>query len=50
MKKETFTGQGETFAELLELIRTAVWRPISTMARGNYHYFITLTNDLSWYG
>ena len=35
---------------MLEIIHTDVCRPMSIKARGEYRYFLTLTDDLSRYG
>ena len=50
MTKSPFTGKGERAKELLELIHTDVYGPMSTSARDGYSYFITFIDDLSRYG
>ena len=40
----------ERATDLLEIIRTDVCDPISVEAHGEYHYFLTFTDDLSKYG
>ena len=50
MTKSSFTGKGERASELLGLVHSDVCGSMSTSARGGYFYFITFTNDLSWYG
>ena len=40
----------EQAKDLLGLIRSDVCRPLNVSARGNYYYFITLTDDYSRYG
>ena len=45
-----FSEIGERATELLELIHCDVYGPMSTHAIGGYSYFITFTNDFSWYG
>src|SRR3954471_19446353 len=47
MTKSPFSGLPERAADLLELIHTDVCGPVSTIARGGYHYFITFTDDFS---
>ena len=49
MTKSTFSGLPERATDLLELIHTDVCGPMSTTARGGYHYFITFTDDFSRY-
>ena len=50
MPKSPFTGKGERATDVLELIHTDVYGPMSTKARGGYEYFITFTDDKSHYG
>ncbi len=50
MTKSPFSGLSERATDLWELIHTDVCGPMSTIARGGYHYFITFTNDFSRYG
>jgi len=50
MTKTPFTGHPERASELLEIIHSDVCGPMSTVARGGYFYFVTLTDDLSRYG
>jgi len=50
MTKMPFTGFPERASDLLELIHTDVYGPMSSIARGGFQYFITFTDDLSRYG
>ena len=50
MTKLPFVGHGERVADLLALVLTDVCGPFDMPARGNFVYFITFTDDLSWYG
>jgi hypothetical protein len=50
MTKTPFIGFPERASNLLELIHTDVCGSMSTMARGGFQYFITLTDVLSRYG
>ena len=50
MTKAPFTAHSERASDLLGLIHTDVCGPISLIARGGYHYFISFTNDFSRYG
>jgi hypothetical protein len=50
MTKAPFIGFPERASDLLELIHTDMCGPMSTMARGEFQYFITFTDDLSRYG
>ena len=50
MTKSLFTEKGERASDVLGLLHTDVYRPMSTCARGGYNYFITFTDDLSRYG
>src|SRR5664279_4286901 len=40
----------ERATDLLELVHTDVCGPMSTTARGGFHYFITFNDDFSRYG
>ena len=44
------SGHGERATDLLALVHTDVCRPFDVLARGNYIYFITFTDDMSRYG
>ena len=48
--KTPFSGTMERATDLLEIIHTDVWGPMSVEARGGYRYFLTFTDDLSRYG
>ena len=50
MTKSSFNGSPERVSDLLELIHSDVCGPMSTTARGGFHYFITFTDDFSRYG
>ena len=50
MPKSPFSGKGERATELLALVHSDVCGPMSSQARGGYHYFITFTDDASRYG
>ena len=50
MTKSLFTKKSERASELLALVHSDVWGPMSSSARGGYFYFITFTNDLLRYG
>ena len=50
MTKTPFFGTMERDTDLLEIIHTDVCRPMSIKARGEYHYFLIFTDDLSRYG
>ena len=50
MTEAPFTGHNEKASDLLGLIHTDVFRPISSIARGGFHYFITFTDDFNKYG
>ena len=50
MTKSPFKGSFERASDLLEIIHTDVCGPMSTTARGGFHYFITFTDDFSRYG
>ena len=47
MTKTPFSGTMEQATDLLEIIHTDVWDPVSVEARGRYRYFLTFTDDLS---
>ena len=50
MTKTPFSGTMERANDLLEIIHTDVCESMSVEARGRYHYFLTITDDLSRYG
>ncbi|KAL0427756.1 UNVERIFIED_CONTAM: Retrovirus-related Pol polyprotein from transposon TNT 1-94 [Sesamum latifolium] len=50
MIKKPFVGQSAIANNLLYLVHTDVCGPLNTPARGGYSYFITFTDDHSWYG
>src|SRR6266496_1731914 len=50
MTKTLFSGTMERASDLLEIIHTDVYGPMSVDARGGYRYFLTFTDDLSRYG
>ncbi|KAK4397665.1 hypothetical protein Sango_1242000 [Sesamum angolense] len=50
MTRELFVGQSTFVNILLDLIHTDLCRPLNTHARGGFSYFITFTDDYSWYG
>ena len=50
MTKAPFFRLSERASDLLGLIYTNVYLPISSIARGSYQYFITFTDDFSRYG
>ena len=50
MTKTLFSGTMEQAIDLLEIIHTCVYDPMSVEARGGYRYFLTFTDDLSRYG
>ena len=50
MTKTLFSGTMERANDLLEIIHTDVYGPMSVEARDGYHYFLTFTDDLSRYG
>ena len=50
MTKTPFSGTMERATDLLEIIHTDVWGPMSVEARGRYRYFLTFIDDLSRYG
>ena len=50
MTKTPFSRAMERANDLLEIIHTDVCGLMSVEARGDYHYFLTFTDDLSRYG
>jgi hypothetical protein len=50
MTKTSFTGQSQRASDLLGLIHIDVCGPMTYVARGDFQYFITFTNDFSRYG
>jgi hypothetical protein len=50
MTKTPFTDQIERASDMLGFVHTDVCGPMSTVARGNFQYFITFTDDFSRYG
>ena len=50
MTKAPSSGIGNHVTNLLELVHTDVCGPMSLTAHSGYLYFITFTDDLSWYG
>ncbi|KAL0433711.1 UNVERIFIED_CONTAM: hypothetical protein Slati_2705400 [Sesamum latifolium] len=50
MTKKPFVGQSAIANGLLDLVHTDICGPLSTSARGGFLYFITFTDDHSWYG
>ena len=50
MTKTPFSGTMGRANDLLEIIHTDVYGPMSVEACGGYRYFLTFTDDLSWYG
>ena len=49
MTKTPFFETMERANDLLEIIHTDVFGPMSVEARGGYHHFLTFTDDLSRY-
>ena len=47
MTKTLFSGTRERANDLMEIIHTDVYSPMSVEARGRYRYFLTFTHDLS---
>ena len=45
-----FIGHKEWTNELLALVYTDVCSPFDVQARGGFSYFVTFTDDMSWYG
>ena len=50
MTKTPFSETMEQATNLLEIIHTDVYGPMSVEAHGGYRYFLTFTDDLSRYG
>ncbi|KAL0283944.1 UNVERIFIED_CONTAM: hypothetical protein Sradi_7212900 [Sesamum radiatum] len=50
MTKKPFVGQSAIAKGLLDLVHTDVCGPLNIPARGGFSYFITFTDDQSWYG
>ena len=50
MTRTPFSETMERATDLLEIIHTDVYSPMSVEARGGYRYFLTFTDDLSRYG
>src|SRR4051812_22856021 len=50
MTRTLFFGSMERATDLLEIIHSDVCGPMSVLARGGYHYFVTFMDDLSRYG
>ena len=50
MTKTPFTGHSERANDLLGLIHSDVYGPLSSNARGGFQYFITYTDDFYRYG
>jgi 5'-3' exoribonuclease 2 len=50
MTKNIFKGFVKQASELLEIIHTDAYGPMSIPVRGGFLYFITFTGDLSRYG
>ena len=50
MIKSPFSRQRERANELLALVHLDVCRPMTTLARDGYFYFIIFTDNLSRYG
>ena len=50
MTKTPSSGTMERATDLLEIIHTDVCGPMSVKARGGYHYFLTITDNLRRYG
>jgi hypothetical protein len=50
MTRTPFTGTVERASDLLGIIHTDVYGPMSVTTRNGYHYFVTFTDDLSRYG
>ncbi|KAL0282169.1 UNVERIFIED_CONTAM: hypothetical protein Sradi_7269100, partial [Sesamum radiatum] len=48
--RKPFVGQSKLANGLLNLIHTDVFGPLNTQVRGGFSYFITFTDDHSWYG
>jgi hypothetical protein len=50
MTRTLFSGSMERAIDLLEIIHTDIYGPMSVSVHGGYRYFITFTDDLSRYG
>ena len=50
MIKTPFIGYREKTSDILNLVHTDVYGPMSTQVRGGYSYFITFTDDRSRFG
>ena len=50
MTKTPFTRYRERASDILDLVHTDVYGPMSTQVRGGYSYFIIFTNDRSRFG
>ncbi|KAL0373913.1 UNVERIFIED_CONTAM: hypothetical protein Sradi_3307000 [Sesamum radiatum] len=50
MTKKPFVGESAIANDLLDLVNTDVCGPLSIPTRGGFSYFITFTDDYSWYG
>ena len=50
MPKTPFSGKGTSTTELLALVHSDVYGPMSSQVRGGYEYFVTFTDDASRYG
>ena len=50
MTKTLFSETMEQDIDLLKIIHTDVYGPMSVEAHDRYHYFLTSTDDLSRYG
>ena len=50
MTKTPFSGTMKQATDLLEIIHTDVYGPMSVQAHGKHRYFLTFTDDLSRYG
>ena len=50
MTMRPFKAKGYRAKEVLDLVHTDLWRPMSTSARGGYEYFITFIDDYSRFG
>ncbi|KAL0411202.1 UNVERIFIED_CONTAM: hypothetical protein Slati_3709900 [Sesamum latifolium] len=50
MTRKPFVGQSAIANDLLDLVHTDVYGPLSIPARGGFFYFITITDDHSRYG
>ena len=50
MTKAPFVEYSAQVANILDLIHTDVCGPLNELGRGGCSYFITFTNDLTWYG